>query len=106
MKNYCSQQFTNIFIDHPIPPNIIEIIFEHTNAGDNLEEAIESCIELINNNDWFEVITWWNKWSDIEWVKQSGRYTSWRWKNNHYHIVTIKPENDDFHDQRTILGTQ
>ena len=51
MKNYCSQQFTNIFIDHPIPPNIIEIIFEHTNAGDNLEEAIESCIELINNND-------------------------------------------------------
>ena len=61
MKNNSSQQFNNIFIDHPVPPNTIVTKFKYINAGDSLEEAIESCIKLINEDDEYKAILQYSK---------------------------------------------
>ena len=109
MKNFSSQKFNGTFIDRPIPPNIIVTAFEYTNAGDNLKEAIDYCVEIINDNDGFQVVIWFSR-GDINdrtgvalniqegTQVDAGKIT--------YHIVTIKPEKMNLNDNRTILSSQ
>ena len=108
MKKKSSQRVNSIFIDRTIPPNINVIAFEHTNVGDNLEEAIEKSIELINNNNGSEIFLWYSRGeiSDQLLVRLKGQEgTQIDAGKINYNIVTIKPENIDFNDNHTILGS-
>ena len=83
--------------------------FKHTNAGDNLKEEIKNCVQLINDNDGFQVVLWYSRGEmndqtlvglNIQEGTQvdAGKIT--------YHIVTIKSENMYCNGNRTIIGRQ
>ena len=107
MKKFSSQRLNSIFIDQPILPNVNITAFEHTNAGDNLEEAINKSIELINNNSGFEITLWYSrgKINDQALVGLKGQEgTQVDACKINYHIVMVKPENLDFKNNLTILS--
>ena len=107
MKNFSSTNFNSLVMDKPIPPNTKVTALEQTTASERLNEAIENCVEFINENGGFQVLLWYsrgeiNDQSLIGLNAQdnaqvdSGRIT--------YHIVSIQPMDTDLLDIRKEAG--
>ena len=109
MNNFSSQRFNTYFMDRPIPPNVTVTSFEHTDAGDNLEDAIEQCVHFINVNGGFQVTLWYTRGEindqalvgmnapDVAQV-DAGKIN--------YHVVTLEPDNGHLKNPNTLLALQ
>mmetsp|Transcript_3325 Transcript_3325/g.4653 ORF Transcript_3325/g.4653 Transcript_3325/m.4653 type:complete len:232 (-) Transcript_3325:137-832(-) len=61
MKNFSSTNFNYLIMDKPIPPNTKVTSLEQTLASQTLEEAIENCVDFINENGGFQVTLWYSR---------------------------------------------
>ena len=109
MRNFSSTKFNQLFLRSPIATNTHIAALEHTEASDDIEDAIDSCINLINLNGRFTVVFWYSR-GEIndqsligmnlrdEMQVDSGKIN--------YHVIQIIPTNRDFLDETTPLGRQ
>ena len=109
MNNFSSQRFNTYFMDRPIPPNIVVTSFENTDVGDNLEDAIEQCVDLINENGGFQVTLWYTR-GEINDQALVGMNAPDNAQVDagriNYHVVTLEPDNRSFKDSNSLLATQ
>ena len=108
MDNFSSIKFNRLFMDKVIPPNTVLSLLENTEATGSLNEAIEECMTLINNNGGSEVVLWYSRGEmndqsligmnvqDDQGQVDAGKIT--------YHIVDIKVMNRNFMNENTALG--
>ena len=71
VENFSSTKFNQIFMTGPIPPNTPVTALEATQAFFNLEIAIDDCLDLINENDGFDVVLWYSR-GEINDVSMTG----------------------------------
>lgn len=107
MKNFSSTKFNSIIMDKAIPPNTKVTSLEQTNASEKLEEAIENCVEYINENGGFQVLLWYSRGeiNDQSLIglnaQDNAQVDSGR---INYHIVSIEPMERNLLKRNTEIG--
>ena len=62
MRKFSSKKSNyDIFQDKYFPQIVPVIVLEHTDARDNIEDAIGNCVDFINDNGKFMVVMWYSK---------------------------------------------
>jgi hypothetical protein len=109
MNNFSSTKFNRLFMDKVIPPNTTVASLEQTEETGILEEAIENCLSLINDNGGFEVLLWYSRGAindqslvGLNVQEEEGQVDSGKIV---YHVVEIKPMNRNFWHENTALGS-
>ena len=106
VENFSSTKFNQIFMTGPIPPNTPVTALEATQAFFNLKIAIDDCLDLINENDGFDVVLWYSR-GEINDVSMTGANVETEDSQVDsgkmcYHIVEIKPTNKDFSNNSIV----
>ena len=110
MRSFSSNRFNlDIFQDRNFCQNVPVTALEHTDASDNLEDSIEECSDLINNNGGFTVVVWYSRGEindksliGMNLEEEDAHADSGRMN---YHIVQILPTNREFLNDGTTLNT-
>ena len=109
VQNFSSTNFNSLFMDRPIPPNTSVTALEQTDASAVLEDAIEECVEFINDNGGFQVILWYSRGeiNDQSLVGLNAQEDAQvdAGKMN-YHVVQILPLNVEFKQNGSELMTE
>mmetsp|Transcript_16587 Transcript_16587/g.18921 ORF Transcript_16587/g.18921 Transcript_16587/m.18921 type:complete len:375 (+) Transcript_16587:144-1268(+) len=105
MNSFSSSKFNDTFLNGPIPANTDYSTLTH---NERLNDAIQNCIELINENDGFTVVFWYNRgeMNDQSLIGLNLRDDAQQVEagRQNFHIIQILPTNRDFLDPETFLG--
>ena len=105
---FASASFQRLYMTGPFPPNLELSALEHTEASYKLKQCMKECIELINDNEGFEVVLWYSR-GEINDLSLTGMNTGQEAEKTdsgklNYHVVSIRPLEKDFLDPNTFLG--
>ena len=79
-------------------------------ASDNLEDAIENCVDFINDNGGFTVIMWYSRGeiNDKSFIRMATQSDEGQVDagNINYHIIPILPKNEDIPKRGNQLNTE
>jgi hypothetical protein len=130
MDDFSSLKFSQLYMKGDIPGSCKLYMLQVTEAAMNLFDALENCIQLINNNGGFTVIGWYKKGlindkgliaprNNNATAGTAGQQQSGGNYNNNndeaaqvdsgelsYHIVNILPTNRDFLHRHSQLGRE
>ncbi len=126
MDDFSSLKFSKLYTSGDIPGTCKLYMLQVTEASMNMFNALENCIELINNHGGFTVIGWYKKGlindkgliAPNESANVGGSNSSSNYNNNNeervqvdsgdcnYHVVSISPTNRAFLDNSTDLGKE
>ena len=107
MNNFSSSKFNTLFMDGPLPPNTNVSSLEQTESAFVLEDAIENCVNYINQHDGFQVVLWFSRGeiNDQSLVglnaQEEAQVDAGRLN---YHIIEILPMDFDILDRNTLFG--
>ena len=91
----------------PIPSNTLASTLEQSESSDAIEDALEECVDLINEKDGFTVVYWYAR---VEINDQSLIGLNLRDDAHvnagrlNFHIIQIIPTNRDFKSPEKLLG--
>ena len=60
MWTFSSTCFDKLFMSGPIPSNTLASTLEQSESSDYLEDTLEECVALINENDGFTLVYWYS----------------------------------------------
>jgi len=124
MNEFSSLKFSKLYMNSDLPGSCKLYMLQLTEASMNMFNAVEECVDLINNNGGFTVLVGWYKKGLINdkslmttQALNNNTTNSGNYNNNDqvqqvdsgdvsYHIVSISPTNRDFLDHTTHLGIQ
>lgn len=130
MDDFSSLKFSQLYMNGDIPGSCKLYMLQVTEAAMNLFDALENCIQLINNNGGFTVIGWYKKGlindkgliaprnNNATGGSGGGQQSNGNYNNNNddaaqvdsgelsYHIVNILPTNRDFLHRHSQLGRE
>eukprot|EP00957_Ditylum_brightwellii_P097277 7408547-Ditylum_brightwellii.AAC.1 len=125
MSDFSSLKCSQLYLSGDIPGSCKLYMPQLTDAGINMNSALEECVELINENDGFTVVGWYKRGiiNDQNLIAARNIVNNDINQNSHnnnssneevqvdageisYHFVQIFPTNHDFLDSNTILGQQ
>ena len=101
MRSFSSNRFNlDTFQDKSFPQTVPVTSLEHTEASDKLEDAIENCVQIINDNDGFTVVMWYSRGeiNDKSLIGMNAANDEGQTDSGkiNYHIIQILPTNREF----------
>ena len=106
MTEFSSSKFNKLFLKDHIPASVRLQCFEDETL-DGVEDAIEECMDFINNNGGFTIVLWYRRGAinDVSLLGQrsteDGQIAA---GNVNYHIIQISPTNRDLLDPTSRVG--
>ena len=108
MEGFSSTNFNKLFMDRALPSNTNITMLEQTSASENIEEAIENCLDHINGNGGFDVLFWYSRGEindqSLVGLNAQGGETQVVAGRTNKHIVFIKPTHRDFYNPTSRLS--
>ena len=106
MRTFSSTCFNKLFMTGPIPANTLTSNLEQSESSDALEDALEECVALINENDGFTVVYWYSRGEINDQsliglnLRDDAQVDAGRLN---FHIIQIIPTNRYFLSPETLL---
>ena len=106
MKGFLSAKFNKLFMNSPIPSNVMFSSIQNNAKWKMIQQAVEKCVNFINNNEELRAVFWYTCGIDndasLAIVALGSDVTIDKAKLNYY-IIDVYPTEDDIVNPNTQI---